>query len=173
MSAKHRRKGMTLIEMVVTVLILTMAAAAFLAMSISSLRGWSSGTSKETSNSQVTIATQKLANEIRDARTATVSTDKKTLTVTFPRLLTDPTTHEQIYDLSANDPTPRSYYISNGNLVRNAGGQITILARGVTAAEFGASGGTVSITLTSSEQVGTYQSSDQVTSRITLRNYRS
>ena len=169
----RRQRGATLIEMVIGITILSLAGAALAAMMVHSLRGWSSGTSKEGAGTQATIAIQKIGNEIRDARTALASEDTHTLTVTFPRQLTDPTTHETIYDLSANDPATRSYYINSGNLVRNIGGQVTIITRGVSSVQFGADGGSVTVTLVGSDHVGMYTSTLQVTGRIYLRNYRS
>ena len=166
-------RGVTLIEVAVSIVILTMAGAALLAMLVGSVRGWSSGISKDTVNSRATVAMQKLANDIRDARTATASEDNHTLTVTFPVLLTDPETQEQSYHPSENDEVSRHYYVSSGNLVRDAGGDITVIGRGVTSAEFGASGGTVTVTLESSEQVGTKVSTQQVTGRVSLRNFRN
>lgn len=169
----HNRRGVTLIEVMIAIAILSMAGSAFLAILIHSLRGWSSGTSKDAASSQVTIALQKLENEIRDGRIASTSEDAKTLTVTFPRKNTDPGSDETVYDLSLNDPTPRSYYISDGNLVRDVGGTITIVTRGISEAQFGASGGSVTVTLTSSDQVGMSTSTQQANGRIYLRNYRS
>ena len=166
-------RGVTLIEAAVSILILTMAGAALLAMLVGSVRGWSSGISKDTVNSRVTVAMQKLANEIRDGRSASGSEDKHVLRVTFPVLLTDPETQEQSYHPSADDVVHRYYYVSSGNLIRYAGGHITVIGRGVTSAEFAASGGTVTVTLESSGQVGTAISKQQVTGRVSLRNFRN
>ena len=163
---------MTMVEIMVVTGLLTMVTVSFVAMLIHSLRGWSSGTSSETSTSKATIAIQRLANDIRDARSAVVSSG--VLTVTFPNSVVDPGTGERIYDLSSDDPVTRSYYVSGGNLVRTVGGVTTILCRGVTTTTFHAWGGTVTITtLTSTDQEGTYTSTQQITGNIALRNFKS
>ena len=165
-------RGMTLLEVAVCVTILVMAGASLLAMVIGSVNGWSSGVSKDTMNSRATIAMQKLSSDIREARTATASEDEKTLSVTFPTLLTDPDTQEQSYHPSADDSVTRYYYVSDdGDLVREAGGDITVIGPQVSSADFGALGGTVTATLESSGQIGTAFSKQSVTGRISLRNF--
>lgn len=164
-------RGMTLLEVAVCVTILVMAGASLLAMVIGSVNGWSSGVSKDTMNSRATIAMQKLSSDIREARTAT-ALDEKTLSVTFPTLLTDPDTQEQSYHPSADDSVTRYYYVSDdGDLVREAGGDITVIGPQVSSADFGALGGTVTATLESSGQIGTAFSKQSVTGRISLRNF--
>ncbi|OFX14577.1 MAG: hypothetical protein A2Z18_11305 [Armatimonadetes bacterium RBG_16_58_9] len=172
MKLTNNRSGITLVEVMVSSLVLSLAGTALVAMLIGSLRGWSFGTSKDGATSYATVALQKLNNDIRDGRSAQISYEGLTLTVTFPALVEDPVTHESMYDLSANDPVPRLYYVQNDNLLRSIGGQITVLGRGVSSASFGASGGTVTINLQATEQVGTATSSQNVTGRIFLRNYR-
>lgn len=168
------RRGMTLIEVMVAAGLLTLVTAAFVAMLIQSIRGWSSSISGQTSTSNATIGIQRLANDIRDGRSAQVSTDKKTLTVTFPRTITDPGTHEQVYDLSGDGPAPRSYYVSNGSLVRRVGSVTSVLCQGVTTVTFRAWGGTVTVTtLTGSDQEGTHTATQQLTGSIALRNFKS
>lgn len=165
------RRGMTLVEVVVASSVLTMITISLVAMLVHSLTGWSSGTSKDTAVTKVTVALQRLATDIRDGRSAQVVSGR--LVVTFPALMTDGSTGEQVYDLSTNDPVTRSYYVLNGNLVRNRAGTIAIIERGISAATFGASGGTVTVTLTGADQEGTYSATRQITGRITLRNFRT
>ncbi|MGQ9454423.1 MAG: hypothetical protein ACUVRS_07715 [Armatimonadota bacterium] len=133
--------------------------------------GFSSGVSHEVSISQATIALQKLANEIREAKSAAVLGEA--LVVTFTLEVEDPSTGESVYDISANDPTTRTYYVSNGNLVRSVNGVVSVLARGISSATFATSGRSVYVTLTSSEQVGRKTASAQETGRIALRNFRN
>jgi hypothetical protein len=161
---------MTLLEIMVTTALLSMVGIALTTTLLGSIRGWSSGTNKEYTTNSVTLAMQKLSADIRDGRSASVSGG--TLTVTFPRTLTDGTTGEDVYDLSTASSVTRSYYIYNGNLVRNVGGIVSIFGRGVTSATFGSTGGMVSVTLTSTEQVGTCTSTREITGRIGLRNHR-
>ncbi len=172
MKLLRNSRGMTLLEAAVCIAILVMAGAALFTMIVGSIRGWSSGVGKDTTNSQATLAMQRLSVDIRDARTATPSDDKKTLNVTFPSLITDPGTNEQVYHPGANDPVIRHYYVNDdGNLVRQAGDEITVIGPGVSSVEFGALGGTVSVKLTSSGQVGTASSEQVVRGRISLRNF--
>ena len=161
---------MTLIEILISSAILAMAGIALAAILVQSLTGWSSVASRDTATSQATIALQKLSNDIRDGKSASVSND--VLTVVFPLALQDPATGEQIYDLSTDDPVPRRYYISQGDLIRSVGSNATVLGRGVGTATFAAGGGTVTVTLASSEQVGKCMSTQEVTGRIALRNYQ-
>ncbi|MHB9035191.1 MAG: prepilin-type N-terminal cleavage/methylation domain-containing protein [Armatimonadota bacterium] len=169
-SLLRNRRGMTLLEIVMSTALLSIVGMAITATLVGSIRGWSSGTSKEFTTSSATVAMQKLSMDIRDGRSATVSNG--TLTVTFPRVLTDGVTGEDVYDLSTSSAITRSYYISGGNLVRNIGGVVNVLGRGVTSATFGSTGGTVSVTLVSEEQVGTSTATQQVVGRIGLRNFR-
>lgn len=166
------RRGVTLIEVMVTVGILSLVTAGLVSMLMQSLRGWSSGTSGGTSTAKGTFAIQRLASDIRDAKSAVVSSGR--LVVTFPSLVEDPSTGEQIYDLSSDDPVTRSYYVSDGNLVRTAGGTTVILCRGVTSASFHAWGGTVTVTtLTGSDCDGTHTATQEMTGSIALRNFKS
>lgn len=165
------KRGMTAVEMLISVAVLSVIGTALVAILAHSITGFSSGVSHEASISQATIALQKLANEIREAKSATVSGEA--LVVTFPLAVEDPSTGERIYDISANDPVTRSYYVSNGNLVRSVNGTVSIVARGISSATFATSGRDVYITLTSSEQVGRKAASAQVTGRIALRNFKN
>ncbi|MCE5323608.1 prepilin-type N-terminal cleavage/methylation domain-containing protein [bacterium] len=163
----HNNKGMTLLEVMITIGLLSMVGAGLTATLIGSVRGWRSGVSKDNAVSDVTIAMQKLSMEIRDGRSAGVSNN--VLTVTFPNTITEGS--ESIYDLSTAGSVTRSYYMSDGNLVRNVGGSVSILGRGVVA-DFGTTtGGAVSVTLSSqnSDETGTPLS---VRGKISLRNYR-
>lgn len=171
MTPMRNKRGMTLIEAVVTASILSMVTVTLVALLMQSMRGWTSGTHNDTAASQVTVAMQKLCNDIRDARSASISSGR--LVVTFPTTLTDTSTGETVYDLSSNSAVTRSYYISNGNLVRNVGGVVTVLGKGITSASFGASGGTVSVTLAWTARAGSSCATRQLTGRVSLRNFRS
>ncbi|MEN6357990.1 MAG: prepilin-type N-terminal cleavage/methylation domain-containing protein [Armatimonadota bacterium] len=167
-------RGMTLIEVMITVALLSMVGTALTTMLIGSIRGWRSGVSRDDAVSEVTIAMQKLSMEIRDGRSASTNESNDVLTVTFPGTLTDGTTHESVYDLSIASSITRSYYISDGNLVRNVGGTVSILGRGVTDATFGTTGGAVSAKLERRDKecqdsTGEYP---YVRGKINLRNYR-
>lgn len=162
---------MTLVELMVSISIVSIAGIALVALLIHSLRAWSAGSSNEAATSSATIALQKLSNDIRNGKAAVGSSG--TLTVTFPRLMTDPLTNESVYDPSVSDPVTRSYFISNGNLVKQTGASVVIVTRDISSATFGATGGVVTVTLTSNQHIGSSTSTHQVKGRISLRNYRS
>ena len=173
MKITKNRAGFTVLELVISTAILSMAGVALLGILTGSVNGWSRGTSKESANSHATIAMQKLSNDIRGARSAHVSEDGGTLRVTFPALIEDIGTNQKIYDLSADDPTPRYYYVERNTLFKYVGGQESIFGKGISSAQFGAAGGSVTIDIQSTEQVGTATSSQSVTGRVYLRNFRS
>lgn len=171
MKLKRKNAGMTLVEVLVSITILSMASVTMLFLVSKSMSGWSSGTSADAATSDVTIALQKMSKDIRDARSATVISG--TLVVAFPRVLVDQTTGERVYDTSGSSTVTRTYFVRDGNLVRNVSGIVTTVSRGVSSAVFGASGGTVSVTLRSSQQTGSRQETREIYGRINLRNYRS
>ena len=160
---------MTLIEVVVAMGILTLLGVSLLGMLMQSLRGWASGSGNEAANSTATTALHRLTFDIREGRSAVVSSGQ--LIVTFPALITDTGTGEQIYDSKLNNPVPRSYYVSGGNLVRNVGGTISILRRGISSATFVAAANSIEITLVSTKQLGTSVCTQQATGCVTFRNY--
>lgn len=167
----RRKNGITLIEMVISTFILCIASLALGGLLIHAVRGWCSGTSHDYATGSATLALQKLCYDIRDARSATITSG--TLVVTFPGKLIDQGTGEEIYDSSGSTSTTRSYYISGGKLMRLVNGTTSVLAQGISSATFGASGGSVNVTLTATDQVGTSSSNQQVSGRISLRNFRS
>lgn len=173
MRFRRNNRGFTLVEMVMSTVILSMASIALAGLLVHTLRGWSTGTAQVATAGATTIAMQKLATDIRDGRSAAVSTDNKTLTVTFLGTITDATTGETIYDPSGSVPaTTRSYYIYNGNLVRSVGGNVTVIGKGVTLAEFHASYGLVNVVLKSAESISSKEVSLEINARVNLRNYR-
>ncbi|MCL5104042.1 MAG: prepilin-type N-terminal cleavage/methylation domain-containing protein [Armatimonadetes bacterium] len=171
MKIMRRKKGFTIIEMLISSIILALVCVGVGALISHAARGWSSGTSSDYATTSATLALQKLCYEIRDARSATVSSG--TLTVTFPNKLVDTGTGEVIYDSSSSSATTRSYYLSNGKLMRQVGGVASVFADCISSVTFGASGGSVNVTLTADEQVGMSTSEKQVTGKISLRNFRS
>lgn len=165
----HNR-GMTLLEVVVSIGILSLLGVSMLAMLTHSLRGWASGAGNEAAGSTASTALSRLTYDIREARSAIVSGNQ--LIVTFPKVLTDPNTNERIYDSTLNDPIPRYYYVTGGNLVCNAGGTTSILRRGVSSATFVPAANSVEVTLVCTQQLGTSVCTQQATGRVTFRNYQ-
>lgn len=163
------KSGMTLVEMMFAVALASVVGVALVSTVMHSLTAYNSGISQSNDTDAVTLAVQQISNEIRDGRSATVSSG--VLTVTFPRTLTDASTGEKIYDLSANDPVTRSYYVSGGNLIRSVGSSESTVRRGISSATFGASGGIVTMTLVGAAP--NRPDKCEITSRVSLRNYRN
>lgn len=172
MRLMRSRKGLTLIEVVVSTAILSVVAVALFSVANSTMRGLMSGSSKDALANSATLGLQKICDEIRDGKTASVSADGKVLTVRFPVLLTDTSTNERIYDSSTTDPTPRIYYVSDGNLVKSVSGRVSIVQRAVTSATFHISLSTVDITLSSTSGYADQSFTQSSQGQVTLRNYR-
>jgi len=167
------RKGMTLVETVLAMVIMCMIGAGLVTTLVQSLRGWSSGAGDEAANSAATIAVQKLAYDIRDARKATAANNQ--LTVTFPLKVTDSITNETVYDPVANDPVTRTYYVNaSGNLVRVVNGVTTVLAKNLSPTQciLTGSNGIADVIMVSVRQVGMKSCTQQAKARISLRNFQ-
>jgi hypothetical protein len=163
---------MTLVEVMVAAGLLTLVLGVFVSMLIQSLRGWGTGISGGASTSKGTIAIQRLANDVRDGKSAKVVSG--VLVVTFPVKITDSASQKTMYNLSADDTATRSYYVSNGNLVRTVGSNTTVLCRGVKEVRFSAFGGTITITtLTGRDEEGMHVAEEKLTGSIALRNFKS
>ncbi len=163
---------MTLIEIVIATALLSVVGTALTLTLIGSARGWGSGTAKDYTANNITLAMQKLSMEARDGSLASTSSTNDVLTVTYPSIMTDPTSSEKFYDTSTGSTITKRYYVSNGNLVRDSGSSVSIIGKGITSATFGSTGGRITVTLASREQCGTSTDTKQITSVIGLRNYR-
>ena len=171
MKIARNNLGMTVVEMMLSMFVIALLSLGLFSMLMHGLRGWSKGAGTEAAGGAAAIALQRFSNDIRDARSATVSGSE--LIVTFPRTNTDPFTNEEAYDAAANDPITRSYYVSdNGNLVRKVGTDIKVLARNVSdETTIYASGNGVQVTIVSKQQLGPTECRQEATGHITLRNY--
>lgn len=182
----RNKRGVTVVEAMMTITILSVASLALVGMLIGGIKGWCAGTGQDTATSSVTMAVQKLASEIHDGKEATVTSNQ--LKVTYPAKVTHSSTGDVIYDLSATDPVYRLYYLENGNLMRkevNGSTSLppTVLAKniyqqdpvtvgGTAPPPFSALNGEVNVKLKGQEQAGTKISKQQIDVRITLRNFR-
>jgi hypothetical protein len=160
-----------MVELMLTVSITSMVTMGLLGMLIHSMGTVTRQTGNDESVTEATFAVQKVMADIRDGRSASVSSGR--LTVVYPALITDAATGEKIYSLSAAGTTSKTYYLDSGShkLKRIASGVTTTLARDITAATFAASGTTVSISLTGNDN-GRFTKPSVVTSRVALRNDR-
>lgn len=170
MKLRGNKKGYTLIEVIIATGLSTMILAVMVSILIYSMWGWSRGVSQNTATDVVNMAMQKLANDARDGRDASVSSN--ILTITFPNKVTDSVTQETIYDLSTTSSVTRQYLVSNSNLIRRVNGTDTVIARGITNATFQVHYGSVNVALTGYDRSGKYSATEQANGRIFLRNYR-
>jgi hypothetical protein len=167
-------RGTTAIETMISLAVIMVTSFAMLSMLSQGMKVWCKGTSQETATSSATVTLQKLCNEIRDGKSAIVTgAYNDVLTVSFPLVITNPSTGEKTYSLSGTDPAVRIYSRKNGNLVRTVNGVDTIIGRGISQVEFGADNGEVNVKkLTVSHQVGMKTSTQTVAARVSLRNFR-
>lgn len=158
-----------MVEIMVVMAIVTLICSGLLMLVNGTLGTWSSSASTAYADTSVSVAIQKLANDIRDGSTASLSGSD--LLVNFPAKISDTGNSETLYSPGAIGET-RTYLLLNGNLVKRVGGVDTILARGVHSVGFSATLGVVGVTLVVREQVGKSTVLRTGNARITLRNYR-
>ena len=73
LASRRCRSGMTMVEVLVVLGIMTMLTSALFSLLISSLWSWDRGSSKGQSDSTVSIALQKVARAIVDGKSASVT----------------------------------------------------------------------------------------------------
>ena len=164
------RLGFTAVELVIGITLAALLSSAIAAVLIHCLSGWSDGVGSAYAESEGDVALQRLLKEIQDGKTASVGDGA--LIVTFPLACHDQSSGETFYDRDA-DGEVRSYFLEDGTLVRQVGGAMTTVVRGVSSASFAVTSDTVAVTLTKKEQVGANCVTRQFTGRVTLRNRRS
>lgn len=173
MNICKNKLGMTVMEVMIAMSVIAIMSVCLVAILLQSIRGWSNGVGTEAASTTATLALQRLYYDIRDGRSATItgSTIKK-IVVTFPLTITDAGTGEKAYDAVQNDPLTRTYYVSNGNLVREINGVTSVLAYRVTALKDPTvSGNGIDLTIESEQRVGSTSCGQQVKGHITLRNH--
>lgn len=179
MRLKKRNRGFTLIEMVISTLILCASTVALAGLLSHGLDAWKSGTHDESTAGGMTLAMQRLSGDIRDGVAARVqsSTYGPMLIVTFPGTVTDPLTHETVYDPSSLSTQIKYYLVYQKKLYRVSGSSASVIGSNIDSIEFGASGGSVTIKMNEIDE--TKCTSDpnyiklQVHSCVTLRNYHT
>ncbi len=170
----RNRKGFTVVEIMVSIAILSFVGLGLVSLLMQSMQSYSAGAGEDYATSQATIALQKLTTDIRDGKLATTQDVNKTLVVSFPAKLRDTATGQDYYDPTATDPVSNYYYVSDGNLVRRIGTTITVLGRGVTVATFEVQGAKVIANLTSTERLGKAEQEKQHEARgqVAMRNFQ-
>lgn len=168
------RRGFTLVEIMVSIAILSFVGVGLVSLLMQSMQSYSAGAGEDYATSQATIALQKLTTDIRDGSLATTQDANTTLVVSFPAKLRDTATGQDYYDPTATDPVKNYYYVSEGNLVRRIGTTITVLGRGVTAATFEVHGAKVMANLTSTERMGKAEQERQHEAKglVAMRNFQ-
>ncbi|MDO8681923.1 MAG: hypothetical protein Q7N50_00380 [Armatimonadota bacterium] len=161
--------GMTLVEVIASVFIAGITGAATVSLLIGGLAGWSKGASGAYAGSSASVAAQKVAMEIREGQSASVTSG--VLNVVMPQIDSD-ANGETCYSRDVEGVT-RSYFVSSGSLKRRVGDvESTVLTR-VTAASFSVAGPKVTIRITSTEQVGKETATKQADTQALLRNCKS
>ena len=171
LSIRSARRGMTLVEVAIAMLISGLVALCMLALLIGGIDGWGRGTSKMYAETSASLAAQKIAQEIRDAQSA--STASGTLTVTLPLESSD-ANGEYCYSRGTAGQV-RQYFVRNGKLMRSVAGNESVVLNRVSQVSFAVSGADISITATGTEQAGVWRPGTlrdrQATVRVRLRNY--
>jgi type II secretory pathway pseudopilin PulG len=168
----RRRNGFTIIEAVVTMSILAAVGVTVMALIVSSIKGWSSGTSGVNADSALDQALHKFYQDIRVGCSAYVSNGE--LYVTVPARVTD-AYGESYYDRSVGT-TVYKYYVQDKILYRKIGDNAAkVFARDITEdIQFEVVGDTVAITsVTGNSQVGMSTSEEVGCAKIVMRNFGS
>ncbi|MEN6372807.1 MAG: prepilin-type N-terminal cleavage/methylation domain-containing protein [Armatimonadota bacterium] len=109
--------GFTLVEIMVTMLILAMVGFSLTSLILHTLGAWSSGYDRNDTVTDADVLFQKLQLDVREASAATVAENE--LRLSIPPLITD-SNGEKYYDLTAT-PTTYRYYLQNGKIYQQIG----------------------------------------------------
>lgn len=166
------RKGMTTIELMVSVALLSMVLLCTLAIMDNLCRYWQKGVSGTNANMYASLAIRKMVQDIQEGKSAALSGDD--LAVTFPYYNTS--THTYIRTQTGDIAT---YYLSGPNgteesgyyLWKSVGANKTLLAKNVQSLTFTVTGTTlVIIRLTGRDQEGGAATPNLIQTSIKLRN---
>jgi type II secretory pathway pseudopilin PulG len=156
--------GVTLVEVMVVLGILTALTSALFSLLISSLWSWDRGSSKGQSDTTASIALQKVARAIADGKSASVASGQ--LTVQLPLV-----NNQGNYDRTSNGNTITVYLTGTTLYERVNSGTAVSLSTDITAASFAVSNGSVTLTLTARGQTGKNVMTTQFSQVVALRNY--
>ncbi|HOM72246.1 MAG TPA: hypothetical protein PLP86_08370, partial [Armatimonadota bacterium] len=142
----QNRKGFTITETVVSILLFAMLGSAMISLVIHCIRGWSSGNSNISADNSLHVALNKLSQDVREGSAATVVGNE--LKVTIPQLITDAYS-EEYYVVGGTSKTYQ-YYLSGNTLYRKIDtGTAVPFARGISSVTFSVTQTTVLVTFTS------------------------
>ena len=164
LASRRCRSGMTMVEVLVVLGIMTMLTSALFSLLISSLWSWDRGSSKGQSDSTTSIALQKVARAIADGKSASVTSGQ--LTVQLPLV-----NNQGDYDRTSNGNTVRIYLTGTTLYQQVNAGTATSLSTDITAATFTVSNGSVTVSLTGRGQTGKNVMTTQFSQVVALRNY--
>jgi type II secretory pathway pseudopilin PulG len=168
--------GFTLVEVLVSVVLLTMIGGTLSALVIHSIDGWSHGMSKNNADGAASVAVHKLTQDISLGSGATLVSGQ--LLVTMPPLVTD-AYGEKYYDTNV-PPTTYKYYLYNGAIYRKIGSETAkVFARDISAVTFSPAGKLVSFVVTGRSDIttvngniGVSKSPPQSSGSVVLKNFR-
>jgi len=164
-----RNSGFTAVEIMVTAVLLAMIGAAAGAIIVHSLRGYSQGASRTSSDGAAFTAVQAISQDLRVATSASVSNGQ--LTASIPPMVTD--AGGNVYYDPDGTPTTYRYYLSSGVLYRQIGSNAPqVLARDISSVIFSVSGKLVTIVVNADSQVGSVKSPVECKASVIMRNYR-
>lgn len=167
---KGRISGFSLIEVLISLTLITMIGGTVGALMVHSIKGWSKGVSKSGADNSAAVALHKMMIDISTGSSASIVSGE--LRVNVPPLVTD-ANGETYYDSNGATTTYR-YYISNNNMYRQIGtANPTLFVRGISAANYYISGSLVTIVATGNNREGSQTSQQQIKDSIVLRNYGS
>jgi hypothetical protein len=162
------RRGALTLEIAIAAGIFGFLATGGLALTLGAAKGWDTGTGKSESDTQASLALQKIAREVTDAKSAVASQNGAQLTVQMPWL-----NDQGCYD-RAFDGDEVTFYVSNGNLYRRVnGGTGVILTRDIGTPNFSVTGGMVNLVLRSRVTAGRHESETEFSQAVTLRNHEA
>lgn len=163
-AAQRGRRGMTLVEVMIVLGIISVLTSALMSLFITSLWSWDRGSSKGPADTTASIALQKVARAIADGMSASVSSGQ--LTVQLPNV-----NDQGDYDRSTNGNTVKIYLSGTTLYQQINSGTATVLSKYISAAAFSYSSGTVTVTLTGQYQTGQRVMTTQMSQVVALRNY--
>jgi prepilin-type N-terminal cleavage/methylation domain-containing protein len=125
-----KKRGMTLVELMVAMGLMSLTFAALSAMFLFGLRSYQKTAADTTLNQTNAQGLRRIAETIRQAMSVTISSDGRILTYTLPRLsaAADPVTGEKEYQIPlVNDGVARSFTVNtSGNVVDTVSGRVLV-----------------------------------------------
>lgn len=159
------RRGTSLPEIVTVAGLFLLLLTGLISMTLGTSRGYSMDSSKLMADDTTSLALQSMAREVRAGSSISVNEAGNSLTTVMPAV-----TDQGDYDRSRTGDTVQ-YYLSSGKLYRKRNTETArVIARNVSGLRFVRSGSSLSIEVTSTQQVGNRTSATTMSTQVTLRN---